>query len=171
MGLFPVNAFGQLQRREQLSSQMRGNERTKLPGSTRHPEGRQSHSGGDGERGAMPGIKGPGRATGERLWLQRGRLTPRSPALRTSHSRAAAQPTTRHTGPASCDSSAAHEETPQSHLTQRGFVRGRCAVMIRKVCGGTYPAVMQGLPASKGRCVPGGLTRLDPGTGEMLPRG
>src|SRR5215472_4981684 len=30
----------------------------------------------------------PGRATGERLWLQRGRLTPRAPALRTSHSRA-----------------------------------------------------------------------------------
>ena len=30
----------------------------------------------------------PGRATGERLWLQRGRLTPRTPALRTSHSRA-----------------------------------------------------------------------------------
>jgi hypothetical protein len=30
----------------------------------------------------------PGRATGERLWLQRGRLTPRTPALWTSHSRA-----------------------------------------------------------------------------------
>ena len=30
---------------------------------------------------------GPGRAKGERLCLQRGRLTPRAPALRTSHSR------------------------------------------------------------------------------------
>jgi hypothetical protein len=29
----------------------------------------------------------PGRATGERLCIQRGRLTPRTPALRTSHSR------------------------------------------------------------------------------------
>ena len=34
----------------------------------------------------------PGRATGERLWLQRGRLTPRTPALRTSHSRACHPP-------------------------------------------------------------------------------
>jgi transposase len=38
-----------------------------------------------------PGRSGqdqrPGRATGERLWLQRGWLTPRTPALRTSHSR------------------------------------------------------------------------------------
>jgi hypothetical protein len=31
---------------------------------------------------------GPGRATGERLCIQRGRLTPRTPALRASHSRA-----------------------------------------------------------------------------------
>jgi hypothetical protein len=50
-------------------------------------------------------------------------------------------------------------------------IRGGCTVMIGKVCGGAYPAVMQGLPASKGRRVPGGLTRLVPGTGEMLPRG
>ncbi len=32
-------------------------------------------------------TSGPGRAKGERLCLQRGRLTPRAPALRTSHSR------------------------------------------------------------------------------------
>ena len=32
--------------------------------------------------------QGPGRATGERLCRQRGRLTPQAPALRTSHSRA-----------------------------------------------------------------------------------
>ena len=37
---------------------------------------------------------GPGRATGERLCLQRGRLTPRTPALRASHSRTCPHPTT-----------------------------------------------------------------------------
>ena len=42
----------------------------------RRPPGRDS---GQGE--------GPGRAPGERLCIQRGRLTPRTPALRTSHSR------------------------------------------------------------------------------------
>jgi transposase len=43
--------------------------------------------------------QGPGRATGERLCSQRGRLTPRAPALRPSHSRARHHPTTpaRHT--------------------------------------------------------------------------
>src|ERR1700722_13776973 len=35
-----------------------------------------------------PRVPGPGRATGERLLLQRGRLAPRGPALRASHSRA-----------------------------------------------------------------------------------
>ena len=34
--------------------------------------------------------RGPGRATGERLYHQRGRLAPREPALRASHSRALA---------------------------------------------------------------------------------
>ena len=37
---------------------------------------------------------GPGRATGERLCRQRGRLTPRTPALRPSHSRTCHHPTT-----------------------------------------------------------------------------
>ena len=36
--------------------------------------------------------RGPGRATGERLCRQRGRLTPQAPALRTSHSRARSPP-------------------------------------------------------------------------------
>jgi transposase len=39
------------------------------------------------------GLEGPGRAPGERLCLQRGRLSPRTPALRISHSRAWDQPT------------------------------------------------------------------------------
>jgi transposase len=41
----------------------------------------------DAARGAPPQADGSGRAIGERLWRQRGRLTPRAPALRTSHSR------------------------------------------------------------------------------------
>ena len=65
--------------------------------------------------------KGPGRATGERLCRQRGRLTPRKPALRPSHSRARHHPTTpgrtlTHT------SSPSSEEKPERLLTQRGFV-------------------------------------------------
>ena len=43
-------------------------------------------------RRAAARAEGPGRATGERLCLQRGRLTPRAPALRTSHSRAWSPP-------------------------------------------------------------------------------
>jgi transposase len=45
-------------------------------------------------------ASGPGRATGERLTHQRGRLTPPAPALRVSHSQARNQPTTPATGPA-----------------------------------------------------------------------
>src|SRR5215470_7340424 len=44
------------------------------------------HDGRDVAPGRLPA--GPGRATGEPLYLQGGRLTPRTPALRTSHSRA-----------------------------------------------------------------------------------
>ena len=47
----------------------------------------------DARRAARPA--GPGRATGERLCRQRGRLTPRTPALRPSHSRTCPHPTTR----------------------------------------------------------------------------
>jgi len=42
----------------------------------------------DARRAAEASVTGPGRATGERLCIQRGRLTPRTPALRASHSRA-----------------------------------------------------------------------------------
>ena len=45
-------------------------------------------------RPAAAHDQGPGRATGERLCRQRGRLTPRSPALRPSHSRTHDQRTT-----------------------------------------------------------------------------
>jgi transposase len=42
---------------------------------------------------AVAAASEPGRATGERLCRQRGRLTPPAPALRTSHSQARNQPT------------------------------------------------------------------------------
>ena len=58
---------------------------------------------------------GPGRATGERLCLQRGRLTPRTPALRTSHSRARHQPTPAHPP----QRRVAGEGTPPRHLTNK----------------------------------------------------
>ena len=45
-------------------------------------------------RRAAAASQGPGRATGERLCRQRGRLTPRTPALRPSHSRTCHHPTT-----------------------------------------------------------------------------
>jgi transposase len=49
---------------------------------------------------AAPARSEPGRATGEPLCLQGGRLTPRTPALRASHSQARLQPATPATGPA-----------------------------------------------------------------------
>ena len=59
--------------------------------------------------------QGPGRAPGERLCIQRGRLTPRTPALRTSHSRTWHQPTTRH--PCRHTVEAGLEENSANHLT------------------------------------------------------
>ena len=46
-----------------------------------------AHLVADAKRKAQA-VKGPGRANGERLCRQRGRFTPRAPALRTGHSRA-----------------------------------------------------------------------------------
>ena len=77
------------------------------------------------QAGRPPGRRicqdqGPGRATRERLCRQRGRLTPRKPALRPSHSRAQHHPTTperTRTYPAESSS----EEKPERLLTQRGF--------------------------------------------------
>jgi Transposase len=65
----------------------------------------------------QPARHGPGRATGERLCLQRGRLTPRTPALRTSHSRTQHQPTTQRHGPCAVTVQADFEENSTSRLT------------------------------------------------------
>lgn len=78
---------------------------------------------------------GPGRATGERHWLQRDRLTPRAPALRTSHFRARAQPTCPgdvHAGYAG--TRAVSEENPASHLTTPTTNRIRYVSAGVKVC-------------------------------------
>ena len=64
--------------------------RPQTPDQRRHlqmPEGRR----GPHRRSQHPG---PGRARGERLCRQRGRLTPQTPALRPSHSRTCHHPTT-----------------------------------------------------------------------------
>jgi len=58
----------------------------------------------------------PGRATGERLCRQRGRLTPQTPALRPSHSRTSPHTTTPVSTPAR-----PHQETAPNLLTQRGI--------------------------------------------------
>jgi transposase len=71
---------------------------------------------------------GPGRATGERHWLRRDRLTPRAPALRTSHSRARAQayvPRQRSRRPRRQPSRS--EANPASHLTTPTTKRIRSA--------------------------------------------
>ena len=78
---------------------------------------------------AATSPRGPGRATGEPLCLQGGRLTPRAPALRASHSRACHHPTARHrrrSRPHPAEPSASpptrplpgrRKETPHTHLT------------------------------------------------------
>jgi hypothetical protein len=65
---------------------------------------------------------GPGRATGERLCRQRGRLTPRTPALRPSHSRTCHHPATPRS-PAEKDHLTRRKKDRPNHLTQRGIVR------------------------------------------------
>jgi transposase len=73
----------------------RGPARAEAAGQQRHlclPAGRRRTS-------RRPRGK-PGRATGERLCRQRGRLTPQAPALRTSHSRASPPPYDRGQPPA-----------------------------------------------------------------------
>ena len=78
---------------------------------------------------AATSPRGPGRATGEPLCLQGGRLTPRAPALRASYSRACHHPTARHrrrSRPHPAEPSASpptrplpgrRKETPHTHLT------------------------------------------------------
>jgi len=72
-----------------------------------------ARQGGDSQR------DGPGRATGERLCLQRGQLTPQAPALRTSHSRAQSQPTARHPAQARPDIKTPAKENPAKPLTAK----------------------------------------------------
>ena len=52
------------------------------------------HLKADAARAAAARRPGPGRATGEQLCRLRGPLTPRTPALRPSHSRTCHHPTT-----------------------------------------------------------------------------
>jgi hypothetical protein len=68
--------------------------------------------------------RGPGRAAGERLCRQRGRLAPQAPALRTSHSRAR-PPHYDHSRRSSIQSLTQDEKDRQKPLTQRGFRSGR----------------------------------------------
>jgi hypothetical protein len=65
---------------------------------------------------SLPG-QGSGRAPGERLCIQRGQLTPRMPALRTSHSRTWHQPTTQHHYRHTVE--AGPEKIPDNHLAPR----------------------------------------------------
>ena len=64
--------------------------------------------------------RGPGRAAGERLCRQRGRLAPQAPALRTSHSRARTPPYDPSRQP-STPSLTQREKDRKNPLTQRGF--------------------------------------------------
>ncbi len=67
---------------------------------------------------------GPGRALGERICRLRGRLTPRTPALRPSHSRTRHHPTTDPNSQPSHRADDDLEAPPKSLLTQRGLVLG-----------------------------------------------
>ena len=69
----------------------------------------------DARQAAAASAKGPGGQPGNDSALQRGQLTPRTPALRTSHSRTRHQPTTRHHGRHTVE--AGLEENPANHLT------------------------------------------------------
>ena len=82
----------------------------------------------DARRAAAAGQDhGPGRATGERLCRQRGRLTPRKPALRPSHSRARHQPTT-HERTLTNPSGASIAENPERLLTTKRLRYGAASV-------------------------------------------
>jgi hypothetical protein len=126
--------------------------------------------------------EGPGRATGEPLCLQGGRLPPRAPALRTSHSRASDQPTrhdSAHTGHAA---GAAGEQNPANHLTttttkrirsarasglgQLLWVRRRTGRSARRGwwCRPTIFTCRAGMPAGSGSSRWGGVSR----TGQVM---
>ena len=107
--LRPQARRGQDPQRSPPLPQAAGQRRHLRPPAGRRPAGRR-----------ICQDQGPGRATGERLCRQRGRLTPRKPALRPSHSRARHHPTT--PDPArNHPSRTSSEEKPERLLTQRGF--------------------------------------------------
>ena len=62
---------------------------------------------------------GPGRAPGERLCRQRGRLTPRTPALRPSHSRTRHHPTTDRQPSSPAEAQGTLAQRPKSLLTNK----------------------------------------------------
>ena len=110
----------------------------------RPPPGRRAR------QAAAARAEGPGRAPGERLCLQRGRLTPRTPALRTSHSRTRHQPTTRHhyrhTVEAGLEENSANHLTPTAKRTRYGRLPGRqhghsCRARTSILCPGKPVAV------------------------------
>jgi hypothetical protein len=68
-----------------------------------------------------PQWPGSGRASGERLCRQRGRLTPRMPALRPGHSRTTSHPTTT-AGAGEKEHVTGAKKNHRKPLTQRGFV-------------------------------------------------
>jgi hypothetical protein len=114
--------------------------------------------------------EGPGRATGQRLCLQRGRLPPRAPALRTSHSRASTQPTTPRRPPTA---SGAAQETSQSPLTTKTTKRIRSAWTSARAPVGARLSIFghsarQGVPAGAPR-VPDLGGRVQDHEPQLLP--
>src|SRR5262249_25623159 len=85
--------------------------------------------------------QGPRRATGEPLCLRGRRFTPRTPALRTSHSRATDQPTSRgSTHPGHIAIRTTREKSPATHLTTTTTKRIRSARSSGVVRGGLFAA-------------------------------
>ena len=118
----------------------------------------------DAREAAATCSKGPGRATGEPLCLQGGRLTPRASALRTSHSRACHHHTARHhrrsrpdpAEPSLSTPSRAlrghFQETPHNHLTPT----------TKRTRSGRWRLPWSSVTAARrwGHSVPGDLGRL-----------
>ena len=107
------------QRRPRLLRQedRRGQDRQRSTARPQAADQRRHLQAPEGRR--RPRCPGPGRASGERLRCQRGRLTPRTPALRPSHSRTCPHPTIT----AQEDHLTHQKKGRPNHLTQRGIVR------------------------------------------------
>ena len=91
------------------------------------------HLKADAARAAARTAQGPG--SGERLCRQRGRLTPRTPALRPSHSRTCPHPTI--TVPDPEDHLTRQKKGRPNHLTQRGIV------LVGQICMHSSTLVVQ----------------------------